>query len=111
MRSEHRSWYDTYAWKQRRRRHLLAEPLCRMCLAQGKVTPAVHVDHVDPVRGDFNTFILSPLQSLCFPCHNTHKRRQEMVGFRPDVDEAGWPTDPAHPTNKAPARTPSKNTQ
>jgi hypothetical protein len=77
------------------------EPLCRLCLERGRVTPATIADHVTPHRGDWNAFLLGELQSLCRACHNRDKRFEEIRGYRLDVGEDGWPLDPKHPANKS----------
>jgi hypothetical protein len=103
-RSQFTKWYKTASWERRRKHQLQIEPLCRMCSKEGKVVRASIVDHVTPHRGDYNKFRLTPLQSLCVGHHNRYKQQLEVVGFAPDVDEDGWPTDPAHPTNVALAK-------
>jgi len=55
-------FYDTRAWRQRRRRQLEVEPYCRMC---GR--PAEIADHIANV-GSGASFD-GALQSLCRPCH------------------------------------------
>lgn len=61
--------YDA-RWERLRRMHLAGEPLCRMCLAQGRVTPAVLVDHIVPVRDGGAVLDDDNLQSLCRVCHD-----------------------------------------
>ena len=57
-------------------------------------------DHVEPHNGDVNKFFLGALQSLCQPCHDRHKKREELWGYRCHVDADGWPVDPRHPSNR-----------
>jgi 5-methylcytosine-specific restriction endonuclease McrA len=90
-------WYDTQAWKRRRRYQLRIEPLCRMCKDRGLVVAARVVDHVEPHRGSYNLFVLGSLQSLCTDCHDRRKRIEEIRGYGLDCDESGWPIDPRHP--------------
>jgi hypothetical protein len=59
-----RRWYDLQVWKTRRRYQRRVEPLCRLCLAEGVVTPATIADHVVAHGGDWNSFRLGELQSL-----------------------------------------------
>ena len=94
--------YNTSKWKRLRVLQLTAHPLCKLCLERGTPTVATVVDHVVPHRGDRTLFFLGELQSLCEPCHNIEKKREEMHGFRPGVDADGWPTDPRHPANASP---------
>ena len=86
--------YDTALWKQLRLHQLAHEPLCRFCLQVEDVTEATVVDHVRPHKGSIELFSdPANLQSLCAPCHDTHKRRieqgKDIVRFGPD----GWPVD------------------
>lgn len=67
---ERQAFYSTARWKRARAAQLIKEPLCRHCMAQGRVTPAAMADHIIPrVDGGAD---LDPdnLQSLCLPCHN-----------------------------------------
>ena len=99
-RTQWQHFYDTGVWKRMRRLQLKHEPLCKMCLDRGIVTPARVADHVEEHRGDWNKFRLGTLQSLCFDCHDIHKRRIDLHGYSSDIDDDGWPTDPRHPANK-----------
>jgi 5-methylcytosine-specific restriction endonuclease McrA len=92
--------HDSAWWKRRRKLPMRAEPLCRMCLANGLVTLAKVADHVEPHHNDWNKFKLGKLQSLCEQCHNQTKRVMELRGYGVAVDDDGWPTDPNHPANR-----------
>jgi hypothetical protein len=52
--------HNNAAWHRRARFQLQREPLCAMCLAEGKVVAARIADHNDPIR-----FWNGKLQSLC----------------------------------------------
>lgn len=94
-------WYDLARWKRIRRYQLTIEPLCRICKAKGRVTPATVCDHIEPHRGDPVKFWNGPFQSLCdaepWRCHSSVKQQQELHGYSTEVGENGYPTDPAHP--------------
>jgi 5-methylcytosine-specific restriction endonuclease McrA len=75
----------------------MIEPLCRLCLEAGRVTPATAADHVVPHRGDYTAFRLGQLRSLCADCHNTLDRTNRP---RAPVRENGTPSDPNHPWNR-----------
>lgn len=46
------------------------EPLCRMCLIAGKVTPREHTDHIIPIEvNPALKYVRENLQSLCRSCH------------------------------------------
>jgi hypothetical protein len=92
-------WYKTIGWQKRRNYQLMIQPLCVMCLAESRNTPATVADHIERHGGDYNAFVLGKLQSLCADCHNVKKQRLEHVGFHGGCDLSGWPTDPRHPSN------------
>lgn len=93
-----RLWYKGQRWKRKRRAQLKAEPSCRRHRQElGAVVPATIVDHVEPHRGDWIKFWNGELQSLCKPCHDRHKQREELEGFARGTDVEGWPVDPRHP--------------
>jgi 5-methylcytosine-specific restriction endonuclease McrA len=93
-----RTWYQLERWRKIRRHQLRTEPLCRMCLAVGMVTPATIADHIDEHSGDWNAFWLSDLQSLCTNCHSSRKRLVTERGYDPTIGTDGWPIDPMHPS-------------
>jgi 5-methylcytosine-specific restriction protein A len=76
-----RDWAQLQRSRRRRAYQLQQEPLCRICLARGLITPATVADHIKPHRGDWNEFRLGPLQSLCAACHSEKTRRER--GYRP----------------------------
>jgi hypothetical protein len=92
-------WYCTASWQRRRAHQLMIEPLCRLCLERGRVTPATVADHIEPHRGDFAAFRLGELRSLCADCHNglDGTNRPGRSPVRPD----GTPSDPHHTWNRA----------
>jgi 5-methylcytosine-specific restriction protein A len=90
-----------YRWKRLRLLHLQRHPLCVMCAQQGKVVPAVVVDHVKPHGGDAVLFWdENNWQSLCKPHHDASKQSEERRGFSLEVDATGWPADRNHPANR-----------
>jgi 5-methylcytosine-specific restriction protein A len=95
-RPEVHRWYCTAGWQRRRAHQLMIEPLCRLCLEAGRVTPATVADHVEPHRGDLTAFRLGQLRSLCADCHN---RLDANNAPRAPVREDGTPSDPRHPWN------------
>jgi len=65
-----RGWYFTRRWQSMRAAVLRAEPLCRSCVAAGRITAATDVDHVQAHRGDARRFWdVRNLQPLCAGCH------------------------------------------
>ena len=72
--------YSTKYWKQERVSQISKAPLCACCLYNGKVSPAVHTDHVFPHRQDMVKFKTNLFQSLCLACH-TLKTQEESKGI------------------------------
>ena len=69
--------YNTPQWKNLRKIKLQANPVCEMCLNEGKVTPTEEIHHIRPILTgqdelemmdiayDYNNLI-----SLCKECHH-----------------------------------------
>jgi 5-methylcytosine-specific restriction endonuclease McrA len=66
-------------------------------LKRGLVVPATVADHINPHDGDWNRFMLDPLQSLCASCHSSAKAIIDKRGYAVDIGPDGWPLDPKHP--------------
>jgi len=89
----YRRWYKTARWQKLRAKHLKAEPLCRMCLAQNRHTPATVCDHIERHKGDETRFWSGPFQSLCKRHHDSTKQRQENGRQAAAIGLDGWPID------------------
>jgi 5-methylcytosine-specific restriction enzyme A len=90
--------YDKAHWRYKRRKQQLRDnPLCVMCLEQGRIELAVVADHKEPHHGDKKLFWNGELQSLCLQHHNAHKQQQERKGFHNGFGVDGLPLDPNHP--------------
>ena len=88
-----------------RTQQLAKQPLCEMCLKQGRTTAATVCDHIDPkTKRSEATFFDGPFQSLCdalpWRCHSSRKQQQEASGYHTEVGADGLPTDPMHPFNR-----------
>lgn len=98
--SQHHRLYCTAAWRRLRVAQLTEHPLCRMCEALGQLVIATVCDHVVPHRGDLALFYAETnLQSLCKPCHDSHKQAQEhnADGILRGAGQDGQPLDLSHP--------------
>lgn len=74
-----RSLYD-YRWRIYSQDRLRRYPLCAEHEREGRIVAATLTDHIEPHRGDYETF-WDPgnHQSLCDHCHNSKKQREENV--------------------------------
>ena len=57
-------------WQRFRAAYLAEHPWCVACERIGITTPAEHVDHVVPHKGDVGRFWAGPFQALCPSCHS-----------------------------------------
>lgn len=78
------------AWQRLRAQVLAGEPLCRVCAAVGRVTPARELDHIKP-KADGGTDELVNLQPLCTACHQAKTARDSGKQVRPRIGADGWP--------------------
>jgi 5-methylcytosine-specific restriction enzyme A len=92
-----RSWYSMQRWRRRAKHQLRVDPLCCLCMAEGKITPATVADHFPAHGGDYNAFLLGPIRSLCKAHHDGLQPAFKHRGFRCDIGEDGYPLDPKHP--------------
>ena len=71
----------TRDWKAARDQYLRLHPLCVECHRQGKIIPAIVVDHIVPHKGNMKLFWdQMNWQALCHRHHNI-KTAQEDGGF------------------------------
>ncbi len=82
-----------WQWQKARRVHLMQQPLCVMCKAEGRVTAATVVDHITPHKGDDTLFWdTNNWQSLCATHHSRDKQVIERGGtLKPRIGLDGWP--------------------
>lgn len=65
-------------WQKARAGYLRLHPLCVMCEALGRVTPATELDHKVPHKGDRALFWDSAnWQPLCKPHHDAKTARED----------------------------------
>jgi 5-methylcytosine-specific restriction protein A len=94
---QHGKLYNGKAWQAIRKNQLQSNPLCAYCLRLGIVTQATIGDHIKPHRGDFRLFFdASNVQSLCKPCHDSVKAREEHAGQSIGCDALGLPFGKKH---------------
>lgn len=64
---------------QRDRAAVIAEePLCRLCLKDGRTTPTAIVDHIKPLAWG-GSDDRSNKQGLCVPCHDTKSEAERAI--------------------------------
>lgn len=77
--SKYSQFYHTSQWRNLRRHKLLLDPLCEVCMEQGRMTKAQVVDHQielrDPIGGWENRLNLDNLKSMCHACHNAKEHK------------------------------------
>jgi len=64
-----------------RRQVLAEEPLCRLCLEAGRVTPTTIADHIVPLA-DGGASDRYNYQGLCRPCHDLKTARESARARR-----------------------------
>lgn len=67
------TFYHSTQWRNARKAKLMEQPLCEVCLAQGKYTKADMVHHKIELRspnGWKHRLDLNNLESICYECHN-----------------------------------------
>lgn len=79
-------------WRAARRVFLSLHPYCAYCREEGRIRPAVDVDHIKPHKGDPILFWdESNWQGLCKHHHQSTKAREERGKKRPGCDINGTP--------------------
>jgi hypothetical protein len=86
-------------WHRGAHRQLQKEPLCAMCLSEGKVVAACISDHIEPHHNDPVKFWTGRLYTPIV--HESRKKFVEHRGFDCTIGADGWPTDPNHPVYRA----------
>lgn len=81
QKAAHDSRHYDYTWRQLRRSFLNSNPLCVMCLAEDRVQPAEHVDHIVPITRDATRRLdVTNLRALCQPHHSQVTRNYVTTG-------------------------------
>lgn len=72
-----KNFYSSAAWLRVRREKLAINPLCEVCVKDGRYTAATDVHHVLE-RKDFpeHALDLDNLESLCKACHGAKRKGQ-----------------------------------
>ena len=71
---KYNDFYHSTQWIKTRKAKLMEQPLCEVCLAQGRMTKADMVHHhkyeLREPGGWEHRLSLDNLQSICYTCHN-----------------------------------------
>src|SRR5947208_15700092 len=80
----------TATWRRLRHQHLSANPLCVLCLAAGRTTPATVADHRVPIAVD-PSGRLDPrnIRSLCVDHHNACTANFRTTGVNEPPEPPG----------------------
>lgn len=81
---DHKALYNSREWREGRIEHLRANPCCKRCDDEGRVTEATVVDHKVPHQGNRELFFdRDNWESICKPHHDSDKQREEHEqGYR-----------------------------
>jgi 5-methylcytosine-specific restriction protein A len=83
-------FYQSERWKKARQLKLNRDPLCELCLQEGKITPAQMCHHTLPVKTMIEN-ALDPmyLVSLCHPHHNQVESEIEKAADDNEIQGKG----------------------
>ena len=75
--------YHSTQWRKLRQIQLSKHPLCAACLSDGKITQAIHIDHLFPWSqlGE-DAFYINVFQSLCHSCHSIKTTLEQRDIYR-----------------------------
>lgn len=90
--SRHRRGYGRQHVRLRQQL-LQQEPLCRLCKAKGKITPATIADHVVPIAKGGAVHDIENLQPVCGPCHQEKTLLDQGKRVKRQIGQDGWPED------------------
>lgn len=80
-RDESDSFYSTERWRKFRAYYLRLHPLCVECERQGRVTAAVILDHIKPLKQHPELALdWHNVRPLCRACHNRIGEKVGLVG-------------------------------
>lgn len=90
-----------HRWRKARKVYLAANPLCVMCMDEGRISTATELDHIQKHDGDMQLFWdRNNWQGLCAFHHRSVKSRMERSGKNFGNKADGVPLDPAHHWNR-----------
>jgi hypothetical protein len=88
--TETRKLHKTKRWQDLRWSVLLRDQFtCQICRRLEGDTSQLVCDHVEPHRGDIQKFWAGPFQTLCKPCHDGQKQKEEVAARAAGLDVYG----------------------
>lgn len=84
QRSEARRLRRTNRYREARAAFLAANPLCAACHADGAITPATELDHIEPIHRGGDFWCRDNWQGLCRPCHERKTASENMKPRSPE---------------------------
>ena len=85
-----RKLHKTARWQSLRWLVLVCDEFrCQICHRLESDTSKLVCDHVDPHRGDIEKFWSGPFQTLCKPCHDGQKQKEEVAARTAGLDVYG----------------------
>jgi hypothetical protein len=88
--TETRKLHKTKRWQDLRWSVLLRDQFtCQICRRLEGDTSKLVCDHVEPHRGDVEKFWSGPFQTLCKPCHDGQKQKEEVAARAAGLDVYG----------------------
>jgi 5-methylcytosine-specific restriction protein A len=67
---DRQKFYESPAWRRLRQIKLGQMPLCEICYAEGRITKASLVDHIQEISDGGAPLDMENLMSVCHICHN-----------------------------------------
>jgi 5-methylcytosine-specific restriction endonuclease McrA len=88
--TETRKLHKTARWQRLRWSILVRDEFtCQTCRRVEGDTSKLVCDHVEPHRGDVEKFWAGPFQTLCKPCHDGQKQKEEIAARAAGLDVYG----------------------
>jgi 5-methylcytosine-specific restriction endonuclease McrA len=85
-----RKLHKTARWQALRWSVLVRDQFtCQICKRLEGDTSKLVCDHIEPHRGDVEKFWSGPFQTLCKPCHDGQKQREEIAARAAGLDVYG----------------------
>ena len=72
-------FYGTGRWRRFRDWYIGKQPLCEQCLAEGRIEPAVIVDHIIELKDGGAPLSEDNAMSLCRRCHQKKTAREAAL--------------------------------